>query len=262
VSTEPGAPDPPQDDRERAGALLEQLAGLPDGDARRGALRAEVVELSMPLVAYLAQRFRGRGESVEDLIQVGMEGLLKAVDRFEVERGISFTSYAAPTIIGEMRRHLRDRTGSLRIPRRLYELRASLADATTDLTHSLGRSPTIDELAARLEVDPELVLETLESLHAAAVTSLDAPGPDGEGEGLASSIAALDSSLELVELRASLSPLVSQLPEREQRILAMRFTENLTQSQIAQRLGISQMHVSRLLSRTLEQLRHGLVEEG
>jgi RNA polymerase sigma-B factor len=238
--------------------LLRELVTLAEDDPRRREVRDRIVESSMPLVIHLALRFRDRGETLEDLIQVGAEGLLKAVDRFEPERGLAFSTYATPTIIGEIRRHLRDRCRGVRQPRRLQEVGAALGMATADLTQSLGRAPTVPELAERLGVAEDLVLDALEAAHNTSVVSLDAPVATADGGGLAFELPVVDDGVEMIDHLVSLRPLIEALPERERRILSLRFFDGLSQAQIAERVGISQMHVSRLLAQTLRGLRQAL----
>lgn len=249
-------------DRARAKELFESLAESPqDSDARQRA-RDELVELHLPLVEYLARRFRNRGETLDDLLQVATIGLIKSIDRFETSRGVEFSTYATPTIVGEIKRHFRDKGWAIRVPRRLQELKLSLTKATGELSQRNGRAPTVGELAGHLKMSEEEVLEGLESANAYSTVSLDAPdGGDEDAPAVADSLGESDESLEGVEYRESLKPLLDQLPLREKRILLLRFFGNMTQSQIAGELGISQMHVSRLLSRTLAQLREGLTQE-
>jgi RNA polymerase sigma-B factor len=250
----------PADDREIARGLFDRLAALPASEAEHQQVRERLVEMHLPLVEYLARRFAGRGEPLDDLVQVGTIGLIKAVDRFDTERGVEFSTYATPTVVGEIKRHFRDKGWTVRVPRRLQELRATLTSATADLTQALGRAPTVAELAAHLKVGEEDVLEGLESANAYTAISLEA----GDGEGglsVADTLGDYDDALEGVEYRESIKPLVDALPARERRILMLRFFGNLTQSQIAAELGISQMHVSRLLARTLAQLRERLLLE-
>jgi RNA polymerase sigma-B factor len=249
-------------DRARAREMFVELAGLGEDDARRARLRDELVEAHLPLVEYLARRFRNRGEPLDDLIQVATIGLIKSVDRFDLERGVEFSTYATPTIVGEIKRHFRDKGWAIRVPRRLQELKLSLTKATSELSQKNGRSPTVAELAAHLQMTDEEILEGLESANAYSAVSLDAPdGGDDDSPAVADSLGIMDESLEGVEYRESLKPLLERLPPREKRILLLRFFGNMTQSQIAAELGISQMHVSRLLARTLAQLREGLLVE-
>jgi RNA polymerase sigma-B factor len=247
-------------DRDQAREQFVRLAGMPDGDPDRSRLRDRLVEMHLPLVEYLARRFAGRGEPLDDLVQVGTIGLIKAVDRFDTDRGVEFSTYATPTVVGEIKRHFRDKGWTVRVPRRLQELRASLSSATAQLTQDRGRSPTVAELATHLGVSEEEVLEGLESANAYAAVSLEATD-DADGQSVLDTLGAYDEALEGVEYRESLKPLLDSLPERERRILVLRFFGNMTQSQIAAELGISQMHVSRLLARTLSQLRERLLDE-
>jgi RNA polymerase sigma-B factor len=216
--------------------------------------------MHLPLVEYLARRFAGRGEPLDDLVQVGTLGLIKAVDRFDLDREVEFSTYATPTVVGEIKRHFRDKGWTIRVPRRLQELRAAISAATADLTQDLGRSPTVRELAARLRVDEEEVLDGLESANAYAAMSLDTSSSE-DVPSVADTLGVEDEALTGVENRESLKPLLDTLPDREKRLLALRFFQNMTQSQIATELGISQMHVSRLLSRTLATLRESLLRE-
>ncbi len=246
-------------DRTRARELFEQLAVLPAGDPERVRIRATLVELHLPLVEYLARRFRNRGEWLDDLTQVATIGLIKSIDRFDLERGVEFSTYATPTIVGEIKRHFRDKGWAVRVPRRLQELKLSLTKAIGELAQRLGRAPTVSELAAHLQMTEEEVLEGLESANAYSTVSLDAPDSgDEDAPAVADSLGMIDEALEGVEYRESLKPLLERLPPREKKILLLRFFGNMTQSQIAAELGISQMHVSRLLARTLAQLREGL----
>lgn len=250
-------------DRTRERALIALLADLPEDDPRHAAARDELVTMHLPLAAFLARRFRDRGESLDDLTQVATIGLIKAVDRFDPERGVEFSTFATPTIVGEIKRHFRDKGWAIRVPRRLQELRISIGRATAELSQSTGRSPTVAELAAHLDVSDEEILEGLESAQAYATLSLDASSSEGAEEGgssLADTLGEDDPGLGEVETRETLHPLVATLPAREQRIIHMRFYENMTQAQIAEQIGVSQMHVSRLLAKSLAQLRTGLVE--
>lgn len=251
-----GAPD-----REAARALFVRLSALPDGSPERVELRNQLVRMHIPLVEHLARRFRNRGEPLDDLTQVATIGLIKSVDRFDHERGVEFSTYATPTIVGEIKRHFRDKGWAVRVPRRLQELRLSLTTATSELSQRHGRSPTVHELAEHLGISEEDVLEGLESANAYSTLSLDVPDSDDESPAVADTLGATDEALEGVEYRESLKPLLAQLPPREQKILVLRFFRNMTQSQIAAEVGISQMHVSRLLARTLAQLREKLLVE-
>jgi RNA polymerase sigma-B factor len=249
-------------DRARAREMFVRLSELPEDDPERAQLRNELVEAHVPLVEYLARRFRNRGEPLDDLVQVATIGLIKSVDRFDLERGVEFSTYATPTIVGEIKRHFRDKGWAIRVPRRLQELKLSLTKATSELSQKNGRSPTVGELAEHLSLSEEEILEGLESANAYSAVSLDAPdGGDDDSPAVADSLGMMDDALEGVEYRESLKPLLERLPAREKKILMLRFFGNMTQSQIAGELGISQMHVSRLLARTLAQLREGLLVE-
>jgi RNA polymerase sigma-B factor len=240
---------------ETAAELLTRLATTPAGDRRRGALRDRAIEAWLPLARHLAHRYSGRGEPTDDLIQTATVGLIKAVDKFDPDRGVDFAGYAIPTIIGEIKRHFRDRTWSVRVPRRLQELRLAITEANSTLTHTLGRSPTIADISIHLGTTEEEVLEGLEGARAYNATSLSTPiSADGTTE-LGDTLGAEDHEFELAETRVALGPALATLDDREQKILTLRFYGNLTQSQIADRVGISQMHVSRLLARALTKLR-------
>ncbi len=247
------------DRRAHARALFAALDQLPPGGPEHQRVRAELVELHLPLVRFFARRYAGRGEPLDDLVQVASLGLLKAIDRFEPARGLEFSTYASPTVLGEIRRHFRDRTWAVHVARGLQELTTQVGAVVPDLTQELGRAPSVPELAARVGQPEERVLEALECLSAHTAHSLDAP--TGEDYTLGDTLGFEDGGLAEVEMHESLTPALARLPERERRILQLRFYGNLTQSQIAARLGISQMHVSRLLARTLARLREELLTE-
>ena len=220
-------------------------------------LRDELISEHLGLAIALARRFAGRGEAVDDLEQIATLGLLKAVERFEPERGLAFSTFATPTISGEIKRHFRDKSWSVRVPRALQELGLRLTATVADLTNDLGRSPTVAEIAERLEVSPEAVLEAMEANRAFATQSLDAQLP-GDDRTLGDTLGGDEPGMEQVEHEIVVNDLLATLPEREQTILRLRFFEGLTQTEIANRVGISQMHVSRLLSRSLDTLRQGI----
>jgi RNA polymerase sigma-B factor len=239
---------------ERCRALLDELMALPAGDPRRPALRGRVIEAFVPLADRLARRY-SRGRAEEDLTQVARLGLLKAVDGFKPELG-AFVGYAVPTIQGELKRYFRDRCWDIRAPRRLQELRAAVHTAEQVLSQRLGRSPTVAEVAAEVGAPAGHVLEALDCDRAYTVASLNAPARDGEGTcEVGDLMGGVDAVLEATADRVSLGPALARLPDRERRVIIWRFFDHLTQSQIAERLGISQMHVSRLLARTLDGLR-------
>jgi RNA polymerase sigma-B factor len=223
-----------------------------DGDetARERAL----VEL-MPLVRALAHRYAGRGEPLEDLVQVGSVGLIKAVDRFDVDRGVEFASYAVPTIVGEIRRHFRDKAWAMHVPRRLKELSLRLSRVLDQLTTELGRSPTIAELAAAAGVDEEDAIDAIDSMNAYSTRSLNAPFEEGSDDSLSEKLGTDETGYAEIEDGTLVAAGLDALDERERRIVEMRFFQEMTQSQIAAEIGISQMHVSRLLRRSLAVMR-------
>ncbi len=250
----------PTDARDLTRTLLRRLATLEEGTREYSYVRATLVEMNLSLVRFAIRRFNAHSEPKEDLLQVGAVGLIKAIDRFDPELGVEFTTFAMPTVLGEIRRHFRDTTWAVHVPRRLQELRITLARAQERLAQRLDRAPTVAELAEHLSLSPEEVIEGLTAANGHTAGSLDVGGSeDGDGPGpLTDQLGTEDHDLELVEDLVALKPLVAALPERERRILSMRFCEDMTQSQIGARLGLSQMHVSRLLARTLRQLREGL----
>jgi RNA polymerase sigma-B factor len=233
----------------RAAELREKFVAFASGDK---SLRDELIEAHLWLANRLARHFSNRGEPLDDLYQVSSLALIKAVDRFDPERGVEFTSYATTTIIGELKRHFRDRGWSVRAPRRIQELYLHLGQAISDLSQSLGRSPTIQELAQVTSASEEDVLEALEAGQAYRATSLDAPTEDEDT--LGNHLGDDDVEFANSERRLLLEPYLAKLPPRERLILKLRFEDDLTQSEIAQQLGISQMHVSRLLSKCLARL--------
>ena len=243
--------------RQRSAELFGILSDDGVSEKERFAAREDLVHLHLPLVEHCARRFRNRGEPFEDLVQVGTIGLIKSVDRFEAERGVEFSTYATPTIIGEIKRYFRDKGWAIRVPRRLQELRMHIVTATAELTQDLGRSPTPRELSERIGCTVEEIIEGLESSNAYSTLSLDATddGGDEAGGSMLDALGIDDPNLEHVEVRESIKPMLDQLDPREKRILVLRFFKNMTQTQIAEEVGISQMHVSRLLSRTLDQMR-------
>ncbi|KWV31940.1 SigB/SigF/SigG family RNA polymerase sigma factor [Micromonospora rifamycinica] len=239
-----------------AADLLNAMAALPANHPSRAALRDRAIEAWLPLANHLAHRYSGRGEPTDDLAQTAAVGLIKAIDKFDPSRGVDFAGYAIPTIIGELKRHFRDRTWDIRVPRRLQELRLAISDANSSLLQTLGRSPTVADIAAHLKLTEEEVLEGLEGARAYNAVSLSTPTGDGDrATELGDMLGGEDNEFELAELRVALGPALATLDEREQKILTLRFYGNLTQSQIADQIGVSQMHVSRLLARALTKLR-------
>ncbi|WP_412180644.1 RNA polymerase sigma factor SigF [Streptomyces sp. ADMS] len=249
------------DARALSKTLFARLESLEEGTHDHAYVRNTLVELNLALVKFAASRFRSRSEPMEDIIQVGTIGLIKAIDRFELSRGVEFPTFAMPTIVGEIKRFFRDTSWSVRVPRRLQELRLDLARAGDELAQQLDRAPTVGELAERLDLSREEVLEGMAASNAYTASSLDAqPEEDDEGA-LGDRIGYEDHGIEGIEYVESLKPLIAELPPRDRQILALRFVANMTQSEIGDELGISQMHVSRLLSRTLRHLRKGLTVE-
>ena len=226
------------------------------GDAR---LRDRLVEEHLWLARHCARRFSGRGESADDLVQVANLALVKAVDRFDPSFQVRFTTFAVPTIMGELRRHFRDKTWSMRVSRRLKDLHLELKAASEHLAHDLGRAPTVDELADALDCTPEDVLEALEAGAAYRATSLTAGLGSEDGEEIVPGVD--DADLEETSVRVMLQDALSSLPERERRVVYLRFYLGLTQSEIAEEIGVSQVHVSRILRATLTQLGDELGEE-
>ncbi len=250
------------DARALSKTLFARLESLEEGTYDYSYVRNTLVELNLALVKFAASRFRSRSEPMEDIIQVGTIGLIKAIDRFELSRGVEFPTFAMPTIIGEIKRFFRDTSWSVRVPRRLQELRLDLAKAGDELAQKLDRAPTVAELAERLGLSNDEVVEGMAASNAYTASSLDAQPQDDDSEGaLAHRIGYEDNSLEGIEYIESLKPLIAELAPRDRQILSLRFVAGLTQSEIGEELGISQMHVSRLLSRTLVRLRKALTVE-
>jgi len=241
--------------------LFVELASVSEQDPRREELRSKLVTEHLPVAEHIARRFSHRGESQEDLTQVATLGLINAVDRFDPDRGVDFLSYAVPTIMGEVRRHFRDTGWAVRMPRRLQELHLSVSSAISTLSQELGRAPTPTELAQHLGINRQDVYRGLEAGNAYRSASLDELLTDTDEIPLGDAIGENDSELAEVENREAIRPLLGELDERERRILVMRFFRSMTQTQIAEQIGISQMHVSRLLSRTLAWLRDRLETE-
>ncbi|MSO27603.1 MAG: SigB/SigF/SigG family RNA polymerase sigma factor [Candidatus Nanopelagicales bacterium] len=245
--------------RDHARELFTELAGVPVTDQIHKLIRDELVEMHMPLVEHLARRYRDRGEYHEDLVQVGMVGLINAVDRFDVERGLEFSTFATPTILGEIKRHFRDHAWAVHVPRRLQERNVELNRAIESLIRELSRPPTITELAKYTELTDAEVMEALDAGRAYTAASIDAAADaHAGGESPYNRIGGPDQGLEAFELRESFRLELAVLPERERQIVILRFFKNQSQSQIAEQLGISQMHVSRLLATSLAQIRESM----
>lgn len=251
------ATHPTRHDNRSDAELFQQLRALAEHDPGREPIAATLVARYTWLVHWAVNRYRGRGEQTEELEQVGYLGLVEAIDRFDPDRGVEFVSYARPTVLGEIRRHFRDRRRWVRLPRKIQDLKLQLGAATEHLTHTTGRTPTPAELAAHLDVDVDDVTEALATDDAFAPLSLDTPfGDDGDASTyLDILIDDADHDLDDIVDSEALWPLIGRLPAREQEMLLLRFYGNKTQSDIAKRLGISQMHVSRLLQQTLTRLR-------
>ncbi|MFI6087693.1 RNA polymerase sigma factor SigF [Streptomyces sp. NPDC051218] len=252
----------PQDARDLSQLFFSRLATLEEGTPEYQYARNTLIEMNMSLVRYAAGRFRHRGDEMEDIVQVGTIGLIKAIDRFELSREVQFATFAVPYIVGEIKRFFRDTSWAVHVPRRLQEARVELAKATEELSTRLGRSPRVSELAELMGLTDDEVIEARTAANGYNSTSLDAAvhGDTDEGEAaLADFIGAEDPAMELVEDFHALAPLLAGLDERDRQILRLRFVDELTQSQIGEHLGVSQMHVSRLLSRTLSRLREGML---
>ncbi|MFB7542100.1 RNA polymerase sigma factor SigF [Streptomyces zaomyceticus] len=258
---------PPQDARALSKVFLRELAAREEGTEGHQYVRSTLIEMNMSLVVYAARRFRARGDETEDVVQVGMIGLIKAIDRFDLSREVEFATFAVPYIVGEIKRFFRDTTWAVHVPRRLQEARVELAKATDELSSRLGRAPLIAELAPVMELSEDQVVEAQVAANGYNSTSLDATiagggGDEDEDAALADLLGQEDPALALFEEFHTLAPLVEALGERDRLLLHLRFVEELTQTQIGERLGVSQMHVSRLLARSLKRLREGMVEPG
>ncbi|WP_327227853.1 RNA polymerase sigma factor SigF [Streptomyces platensis] len=252
----------PRDARELTQVFFRRLETLDEGTHAYQYARNTLIEMNLSLVRYAARRFRNRGDDMDDILQVGTIGLIKAIDRYDVSRDVEFTTLAIPYITGEMRRFFRDTTWDVRVPRRLQELRVDLARAHEKLSGRLGRDPKVSELAAELDISEDEVVEGQVAANGYNASSIDATfHDDGNDTPLADLIGERDPEMDLVEDLHALAPLLNQLEERDRHILEMRFGQEMTQAQIGKELGVSQMHISRLLTRALTQLRAGLLNE-
>ncbi len=243
---------------------FEKLAALAADDPHRASVRTQIVERCLPLAEHIARKFSGRGEDFDDLLQVARLGLVQAVDRFDVERGASFLSFAVPTIMGSVRRHFRDGTWALRVPRRAKEVQAQVRPAIEALSQKLGRMPTAREIAAELDLEVVEVTQAIMAANAYQTNSLDATSNSSDEQtrpSIADTLGREEPSYRLLEDALAVRPLLAALPERERQVLVWRFFENRTQAQIADRLGVSQMQVSRILTRTLKKLREQALAE-
>ena len=245
--------------------LFVERAALPIGHPRRVGLRGELIIGFMPVAQHIAVKYAHRGDNPDDLEQVAVVGLILAVDRFDVDRGVDFLSFAIPTITGEVLRYFRDRATAVRTPRRLRALRSMIYDVAGDLAQRHGRAARPSEIATALGLDLDAVLEGLQSMRAVHTFSLDEPARDDGWPSVyhprfGTALRHVEAEFDLVEDRETLAPLLAQLDERDRRILLLRFFHGMTQAEIAAQVGISQMHVSRLLTRTLARLRRRLAD--
>ncbi|MEU4038067.1 RNA polymerase sigma factor SigF [Streptomyces collinus] len=265
----PGIADPasvaPRDARELSRQFFRRLSELEEGTLEYQYARNTLIEMNMSLVRFAAGRFRGRGDDMEDIVQTGMIGLIKAIDRFELAREVEFTSFALPYIVGEIKRFFRDTTWAVHVPRRLQELRVELAKAREELSSRLDRDPTVAELATLMNISEAEVVEGQLASNGYNSSSLDAAltgdGPEDGEAVLADFIGVEEEGLRLVEDFHALAPLMAELSDRDRQIIHMRFVEEATQAEIGERLGCSQMHVSRLIKRIIARLRQGMLGE-
>ena len=261
ATTAPAAKDasPHAERRAETMRIFQRMQQLAADDPERARLRDAVIEDHMPYARHIAARYAGRSDMVDDFVQVAYLGLVKATDNFDPEYGTGFLGYATPMIIGEIKRYFRDSTWDVHVPRRMQELSGALRKATEALTHDLGRSPTVEVLAERLVATPEDITEALGAAEAYTSASLDRPmGDDESGDPLGAVLGEEDPRFDAVVNREALKPLLAKLDERDKRILLMRFFRNMTQTEIATEIGVSQMQVSRLITRILKELRAGM----
>ncbi|GAB3002945.1 SigB/SigF/SigG family RNA polymerase sigma factor [Mycobacterium bourgelatii] len=238
--------------------MFRRLNELPPESVAYRQQRDLIVQRCLPLADHIASRYRGRGESLDDLVQVARVGLINAVNRFDIDNGADFLAFAVPTITGEVRRHFRDHGWAVKVPRRIKELQSQLNTATNDLTRQLQRAPNASELAERLGIDRAVVVDVMVANSNYSVLSMDAPRGEGdEGDSLKDTMGSTDPSLEKILSVETVRPLIAALPERERMVIKLRFFDEMTQTEIAERVGCSQMHVSRLLARALDKLRSG-----
>ncbi|MFI8521637.1 SigB/SigF/SigG family RNA polymerase sigma factor [Streptomyces sp. NPDC085481] len=253
----------PHDARALSKVFFRELAAREEGTEEHQYARNTLIEMNMSLVRYASGRFRARGDEMEDIVQVGLIGLIKAIDRFDLTREVEFATFAVPYIVGEIKRFFRDSTWAVHVPRRLQEARVELAKANEELSSRLGRAPRVAELAEVMDRSQDEVVEAQIASNGYHSASLDAAMGHGDDEDVDASLADFigeeDPAIELFEDFHTLAPLVGLLDERDRLLLHLRFVEELTQSEIGKRLGVSQMHVSRLLSRSLARLREGML---
>ncbi|MDC7335333.1 RNA polymerase sigma factor SigF [Streptomyces lydicus] len=254
----------PADARELSKQFFDRLRDLEEGTHEYQYARNTLIEMNMSMVRYVARRYRNRGDDMEDIVQVGTIGLIKAIDRFDLTREVEFSTFAVPYILGEIKRFFRDTGWAVHVPRRLQELRSELAKAKEQLHIQLDRDPTVRELAAHLNLSEDEVIEGIVAANGYTAGSLDTPtdpDPSDQGRALADVLGEDDPGMETVEDLHTLAPLLRKLDERERQLIELRYGQEMTQSQIGAELGVSQMHVSRLLSRTLSKLRAGMLTE-
>ncbi|MEU5237180.1 RNA polymerase sigma factor SigF [Streptomyces lydicus] len=254
----------PADARELSKQFFGRLRDLEEGTHEYQYARNTLIEMNMSMVRYVARRYRNRGDDMEDIVQVGTIGLIKAIDRFDLTREVEFSTFAVPYILGEIKRFFRDTGWAVHVPRRLQELRSELAKAKEQLHIQLDRDPTVRELAAHLNLSEDEVIEGIVAANGYTAGSLDTPtdpDPSDQGRALADVLGEDDPGMETVEDLHTLAPLLRKLDERERQLIELRYGQEMTQSQIGAELGVSQMHVSRLLSRTLSKLRAGMLTE-
>ncbi|WP_030993114.1 RNA polymerase sigma factor SigF [Streptomyces sp. NRRL S-1813] len=254
----------PRDAKELSKQFFERLQVLDEGTHEYQYARNTLIEMNMSMVRYVARRYRNRGDDMEDVIQVGTIGLIKAIDRFELSREVEFSTFAVPYILGEIKRFFRDTGWAVHVPRRLQELRSDLAKAKEHLAATLDRDPTVRELAAHLDLSEDEVIEGIVAANGYTAGSLDTPAdpdPSEQRRTLVDVLGEDDPALQTVEDLHVLAPLLDTLDARERRLIELRFGQEMTQSQIGDELGVSQMHVSRLLTRTLSKLRAGMLTE-
>ncbi|MFI0153580.1 RNA polymerase sigma factor SigF [Streptomyces lydicus] len=254
----------PADARELSKQFFERLRDLEEGTHAYQYARNTLIQMNMSMVRYVARRYRNRGDDMEDIVQVGTIGLIKAIDRFDLTREVEFSTFAVPYILGEIKRFFRDTGWAVHVPRRLQELRSELAKAKEQLHIQLDRDPTVRELAGHLNLSEDEVIEGIVAANGYTAGSLDTPtdpAPSDQGRALADVLGEDDPGMETVEDLHTLAPLLRKLDERERQLIELRYGQEMTQSQIGEELGVSQMHVSRLLSRTLSKLRAGMLTE-
>ncbi|MFD9335059.1 SigB/SigF/SigG family RNA polymerase sigma factor [Streptomyces sp. NPDC060028] len=250
------------DARTLSTALFRRLNSLTEGTSEYSYVRNTLVELNLSLVKYAAHRFRNRSDPLEDIVQVGTVGLIKAINRYDVERGVEFTTFALPTITGEIKRYFRDSTWSVKVPRRLQELRLDIAKAHDAMEQQLGRRPTEHELAGRLGISDDVLTDGLMAANGYTAGSIETPADEEcEGHSLSRTLGVEEDAYDRIECLEALKPLLAGLSERDRLLLSLRFGEELTQREIGDRLGISQMHVSRLLGQIMATLRTGMLSD-